>query len=208
MNPLSRFLPHSAYDARVDALAAAMRAELEAGEEVSHTEANVAEFEQVMARFATQLAEAAGEQAQLQAALCEAYEALSTYHLDHEEPEWLWGFVHSQHAPGLHSLMRDAALAAGLQPELRPIAVHDVTWAHRPQGFQWLRVALAEQPAQDGQGEPQEADFAVLNLSSHCPSLRLDANPFGDACLIPVFALQLTQPGDQAWPTLTFDVVA
>ncbi len=103
--------------------------------------------------------------------------------------------------------MRDAALAAGLVPEPRPIDVHEVTWEHRPQGFQWLRVALAELPAQDEQGE-QEADFAVLNLSSHCPSLSLDANPFGDACLIPVFDLQLAQPGDQAWPTLTFDVVA
>ena len=195
MNPLSRTMPHSAYDARVDAMAAAMRAELEAGEEVSHNEANVAEFERVMARFAVQLAEAAGEQ---QASLREAYDALSTYHLDHEEPEW--GLVHSQHAPGLHSLMRDASQAAGLAPEPRPIDVHEVTWEHRPQGFQWLRVVLAEQQlTQDEHGE-READFAVLNLNSHCTGLRLDANPFGDACLIPVFDLQLTQPGDQAWP--------
>ena len=209
MNSPSSTAPHLAYDTRVDALAAAMRAELETGKEVSHSETHVAEFERVMARFGVQLAEAAGEQAQLQAALREAYEALSTYHLDHEEPEWLWGFVHSQHAPALHSLMRDAALAAGLKPEPRPIDVHDVTWEHRPQGFQWLRVALAEQQRDQGeQGETPEADFAVLHLSSHCLSLSLDANPFGDACLIPVFDLQLAQPGDQVWSALVFDVVA
>ncbi len=85
MNNMSSIAPHLAYDTRVGALAVAMRAELETGGETSHTEANVDEFERVMARFGAQLAEAVGDQAQLQAALREAYEALSTDHLDHEE---------------------------------------------------------------------------------------------------------------------------